>query len=302
MKVFDRLPHPYFAPEHEYGTDVQLCRAAQAKGFKVYLDSSIELGHVKDERVIITSRNKDRHAMESSVPGEVKKQVVHADVFNSLVEDAKLWTGYTSIEEMAREGSSFMKPEYKNRWHLRDWYNQFPKQRVARQVWFNTAVDYKRAMTEFILSTIGDSIKADILDFGCGIGIPAYELARRGHNVTALDLVGTGTIDFLSWRREMHQVPINIVYSDGDLPVLGGRQFGAVIAMDCLEHIPEWKAVLTRLVEHLAPGGLLFCNNGILDDTTHPEHIDLRPKEFMTEIVNLGLIPFNSISFMKPQA
>lgn len=299
MKVFDRLPHPYFAPEHEYGTDVQLCRAAKKKGITVWLDSSIELGHIKDERVIITSRNKDRYAMESSIPGDVTRQLVQSGVFNQLFEDAKQWTGYSTFEEMAREGSKFMKPEYKSQWHLRDWYNQFPKERVARQVWFNAGSGDKRQMTEFILSTVNDSIKADILDFGCGIGIPAFEFARRGHRVTALDLQGTGTLEFLKWRSKTHGVHMTFHESAGGVPHLGDAQFGAIVAMDCLEHIPEWKVVLAELASRLKKDGLLFCNNGVLDDPNHPEHIDLRPKEFVAECVKLDLMPFNPISFIK---
>lgn len=305
MSVFDKIPHPYFAPEHKFGTDVQLCRAAATKGIETYLDSSIEIGHQREERVTITSRNKMQYAIENSVSGEVKQQMVQSNTFNLLMEDAAEYTGLKDIMEMSREGQRFMTKENRDK-HLAmggtvaTWYLQYPKERVARQVWFNTANHNKRMMTEAILQTVGDSISADILDFGCGIGIPAFEFARRGHRVTACDIEGTGTIEFLKWRIRKYGLPMTLHYTRGGVPALGGATFGAIIAMDCLEHIPEWRMVLRELAARLQPGGLLFCNNGILDDTTHPEHVGCSPKEFAAECAGLGLVPFGPVSFQKP--
>lgn len=303
MRVFDRLPFPHFAPEFDFGTDVQLCRAAKDAGMEVWLDGSIELGHVRDERVVVTSRNRNQFAMSDSAPGEVKRQMVQADIFNTLLDDAKEWTGYKTIEDMAVAGQKFMTRANKE-WTEElgaNWYASYPKERVARQVWFNMCNDHKRQMTEFILGTINDSIKARILDFGCGIGIPAYELAKRGHDVTACDLSTTGTFAFLQWRAEKHKVPMRFEAADGTgyKRLYEGSHFGAIIAMDCLEHMVDWRDRLAMLANALAPGGMLFSNNGILDDQVHPEHIGLNPKDFMRACIELDLVPYSPISFMK---
>lgn len=303
MKIFDRLPQPFFSAEHEYGTDVQLCRAAAEKGFTVWLDSSVELGHVREERVVITSRNKSQYAMEQTLPGEARKMVT-SDIYTSLLNDAKEWTTFPDMDTMAREGQAFIEKRRVDPFKSlpdTDWYRMFPQERVARQVWFNSCNQHKKAMTEFILAAINDSIKANILDFGCGIGIPAFELAKRGHHVTALDIEGTGTFEFLRWRVAQAKLPMTFHASQGGIPALGGTKYGAIIAMDCLEHIPEWRRVLTELVDRLEPGGVLFCNNGILDDKTHPEHYPMDTKEFTKFCIDLGLMPFSSIGFAKPQ-
>ena len=305
MKIFDRLPHPFFAPEHEFGTDVQLCRAAQAQGIKVYLDSGVELGHVRDERVIITSRNKSQYAMSDALPGDVKAGMNFNDVFNRLVADGLEYTGYSGPDELAEHGQRFMSKANMTKLgaaNLADWYREYPKQRVARQIWYNTANKNKRSMDEFILGTINDSMKVDILDFGCGVGVTALELALRGHNVTAADIDGTGTIEFLKWRANKYNAHLTYHLTNGGIPHLGSNQYAAVIVMDCLEHIPEWRLVLGELAAHLKPGGVLFCNNGVLDDDTHPEHFPLDNAEFYAECVKNGLMPFNQIAFMKREA
>ncbi len=53
--VFDRIAEPWFAPEHEYGTDIQLCKQVRAAGYEVWCDTSLELGHLVKEKAIVTS-------------------------------------------------------------------------------------------------------------------------------------------------------------------------------------------------------------------------------------------------------
>jgi 2-polyprenyl-3-methyl-5-hydroxy-6-metoxy-1,4-benzoquinol methylase len=305
MKVFDRLIYPYFSPEFEFGTDVQLCRAAAAKGIEVWADTSIELGHVRSQRAIVSSRNRHQFQIADTLPGEVKKTFVSHDVYQRLIHDACQWTGYHDADEMRVYVQTFH--DAHAQWKAdgksdHDWYRQFPKERVCRQVWFNTESGHKRQMTEFILSAIDHHKPLDVLDFGCGIGIPAFTLAEKGHRVTACDLEGTGTLEFLAWRARMHSVPMTFHESRSDVPHLGGTRYDVIIAMDCLEHIAEWRMVLRELVRHLKPNGVLFANNAILDDPTHAEHYDLQPKQFLTACAELDLVPINMITYTKRDA
>ncbi len=303
-KVFDHLRHPFFAPEFDYGTDVQLCREAAAKGFSVFIDSSIEFGHVKPSRSIVTSRNRHQFQLEDQVPGEVKHTFVSSALYEDLERDAAAFTGYHDLEEMTVYAQSFH-----HAWDAHkaaggndaEWYRRFPLERVARQVWFNTASPHKRQMTEFILNAINHASPLAILDFGCGIGIPSFFLASKGHAVTSVDIEGTGTLEFLRWRAERHGVELETFGSKGGVTNLGDRQFDIIIAMDVLEHFPTpfWKDVLAELVAHLTPGGILFCNNAVLDDPNHAEHYDLRPKDFQIAAAELNLIASNQIMYVK---
>lgn len=307
MSVFDRLTYPYFEPEFKYGTDVQLCRAAAEKGFTVWADTSIEVGHVRDQRVVMTSRNKHQFQMTDVLSGDVKKSLITTDIYTRLLQDACEWTGYQDAQEMRVYAQTFL--DGHTAWKRdggsdHDWYRQFPKERVCRQIWFNTESGHKRQMTEFILSAIDHHQPLDILDFGCGIGIPAFTLAEKGHRVTACDLEGTGTFEFLQWRVKTHRLTMTFHASRGDVPHLGDAQFDVIIAMDCLEHIANWKLTLRELASHLKPGGALFANNAILEDVTHPEHYALYPKDFVPACVELDLMPMNAILYVKraPQA
>lgn len=297
-KVFDHLAFPYFGPEYQFGTDIQLCRKAAEKGFETWLDSGVELGHVRDERVIVTSRNRQQF-LADSLPGEMKKTFVTSELYGALERDAATYTGYRDLEEMSHHAQAFMQQRKVSGLPDREWYRQFPKERIARQVWFNTLNANKRQMTEYILAAIDSHKKIDVLDFGCGIGIPAFALAQKGHRVTACDVQGTGTLEFLTWRAKHAKLDLTIHESTTEIPPLGDKTFDVIIAMDCLEHLPHWQEVLASLAARLRPRGVLFANNAILDDQLHPEHYSVDNKAFVQACMASDLMPFNAITYTK---
>ena len=60
MKIFDKIESPWFGPEFEFGTDVQICRKSVDAGFSVWVDTSIEIGHTRTEKEVITSKQARR--------------------------------------------------------------------------------------------------------------------------------------------------------------------------------------------------------------------------------------------------
>lgn len=299
-RIFDRIAFPYFAPEHEFGTDVQLCQKAAEKGFEIWADTSIELGHLRNEKTIVSSQNRHQFQAGHDSLGGVKTTFVAADLYSRLIADAVEHTGRSSVDEMAHDANTFMELRKESNLPDPDWYREFPMERVCRQIWFNTENSTKKLMTQYILGAIAHHKPLRILDFGCGIGIPAFALAEKGHHVTAMDIRGTGTLDFLRKRSVKHGVRLDIVESEGGIPEIAGM-FDVIIAMDCLEHIPEWRKVLSVLSDHLKPQGVLFSNNAILDDMTQPEHYELHPKDFIAACVGVDLMPFTQISYIKNQ-
>lgn len=295
MRVFDFIPQPYFSPEHDFGTDIQLCRAAAAKGFEVWADTSIVLGHLRQERVIVHDKNRDQFAGDL-VPGEVRSKFTASAEYSSLFEDARLYTGCNTLEEMWAAGSSFLDQRPKFEGSDFEWYRKYPRERVARQVAFNH-FPHKREMTEYIIGATIAAGPREVLDYGCGIGIPSFVLAKTGNRVTSLDIQGTGTFEFLKHRVKKHRLDVTFYESLGFLPHFGDKTFDVIVVMDCLEHLTNWRQVLSLLVRHLHPNGALFCNNGILDDKTHPEHYDLSPEDFLIACAREGLAQFSPIGF-----
>jgi magnesium-protoporphyrin O-methyltransferase len=94
-----------------------------------------------------------------------------------------------------------------------------------------------------------DLAGARVLDAGCGTGALAVEAARRGADVTAVDL--SPTLIALARERAPHDLaPGRIAFSSGDMlsPALG--RFDYVVAMDSLIHYPARDIV--RMLASLA--------------------------------------------------
>jgi len=100
-----------------------------------------------------------------------------------------------------------------------------------------------------------------VLDYGAGVGCNAIGMARRGLDVDFLE-ISRVQADFLRFRAErkgmknVREVP---PYKNGTFdPVycIDG-EYDAVVAMDVLEHIPDYHVVLKHLISRVRPGGLL---------------------------------------------
>ncbi|MFH5926606.1 bifunctional 2-polyprenyl-6-hydroxyphenol methylase/3-demethylubiquinol 3-O-methyltransferase UbiG [Roseomonas xinghualingensis] len=95
-----------------------------------------------------------------------------------------------------------------------------------------------------------------ILDVGCGAGLAAEALARRGAAVTGLDMAP----EALSVARaHAAQSGLSIDYRQGRPEDLSG-QFDAVTALEVVEHVADRDTFLASLARSVRPGGMVFLS------------------------------------------
>ena len=103
-----------------------------------------------------------------------------------------------------------------------------------------------------------------VLDLGCGFGRHAFEAARRGASVVALDAGPEEVAQVRATLGAMMEAgelaadhPATAVQGDAlALPFADGT-FDRVIASEVLEHIPDDTAAMRELARVLRPGGAM---------------------------------------------
>lgn len=128
-----------------------------------------------------------------------------------------------------------------------------------------TLPEKDNALFEFFIEKLPE--RAEILDLGCGTGVPiAKLLSDNGFRVTGVDrsanlLAKAGenvpSADFL--RAEMEDYKIAGVY-------------GGVVLWDALFHLPraEHRAILEKVFDSLTLGGLLILSSGGSQESLPP--------------------------------
>src|ERR687885_963383 len=101
---------------------------------------------------------------------------------------------------------------------------------------------------------LGDVAGLDVLDYGCGHGMAAVVLARRGARVTALDL-SPGYLAEARRRARANGVTVDFVQGDAErLPFADGG-FDRVWGNAVLHHL-DLRLAGAELSRVLAPGGV----------------------------------------------
>ncbi|MBF2718991.1 bifunctional 2-polyprenyl-6-hydroxyphenol methylase/3-demethylubiquinol 3-O-methyltransferase UbiG [Psychrobacter sp. NG254] len=115
-----------------------------------------------------------------------------------------------------------------------------------------------------------------VLDVGCGGGILAESMARRGADVTGIDL-GTENLKAATVHAEQSGLENTLRYQHipvEELAKTHGGQFDVVTCMEMLEHVPDPSSIVQACFELLAPGGVCVLST-----------INRNPKSYLFAIV-----------------
>ena len=99
-----------------------------------------------------------------------------------------------------------------------------------------------------------------VLDVGCGGGLLAEGMARRGARVTGIDLAPKA---LEVARLHALESGISVDYREIEAQTLAGAEAGAydlVTCLEMLEHVPDPAAAVAALASLVRPGGDVICS------------------------------------------
>jgi 2-polyprenyl-6-hydroxyphenyl methylase/3-demethylubiquinone-9 3-methyltransferase len=129
---------------------------------------------------------------------------------------------------------------------------------------------------------------AKVLDVGCGGGILAEAMARRGARVTGIDLS-----DKALRVAELHlqESKLDVRYEKSTVEDYAG-EFDIVTCMELLEHVPDPASMVAACARLVRPGGHVFFST-----------INRNPKAYLFAVVGaeyvLGLLPKGTHDYMR---
>ena len=115
--------------------------------------------------------------------------------------------------------------------------------------------------TAWVQSRIAEHFKTPVtlLDVGCGAGLAAEALARRGHQVTGID-AAPQAIEAARAHAEPQSLPLEYRHATAEDLRAEGKNFQVITALEVIEHVPDPAIFLQTLAALLEPGGLLVVS------------------------------------------
>lgn len=147
-----------------------------------------------------------------------------------------------------------------------------------------------------------------VLDVGCGGGILAEAMARRGARVTGIDLAGK-PLRIAQLHALAHDVDVRYASSSAeDWAATHAGNYDVVTCMEMLEHVPDPAAVIAACASMAKPGGWVIFSTinrnplsflmaivgveyvlRILPPGTHQYRRFIKPAELAAMAANAGL-------------
>ncbi|RJF99952.1 bifunctional 2-polyprenyl-6-hydroxyphenol methylase/3-demethylubiquinol 3-O-methyltransferase UbiG [Noviherbaspirillum saxi] len=131
-----------------------------------------------------------------------------------------------------------------------------------------------------------------VVDIGCGGGILAESMARKGANVTGIDLSEKAlkVADLHSLETGI-QVRYELIAAE-DLAAREAGRYDVVTCMEMLEHVPDPAAVVKACATLVKPGGLVYFST-----------INRNPKAYLFAVLGaeyiLRLLPKGTHDYAK---
>ena len=148
-----------------------------------------------------------------------------------------------------------------------------PQTEEEREEWYRKTDGYIYDLTNFTalrvqkgqIDEVAGLAKGRVLDWGCGIAEPAIRCARKGLDVTTIDLEGSRTFSYAKWRFKKHGV---------DIQTRIEGKYDTIICLDVLEHMEDPLGLVDYFSSILTEEGILILTTFFHRSNFLPMHLE----------------------------
>jgi 2-polyprenyl-6-hydroxyphenyl methylase / 3-demethylubiquinone-9 3-methyltransferase len=165
------------------------------------------------------------------------------------------------------------------------WWNEDGPMRPLHVV-NRLRLDYLLALLDRHFAPQGRALAAlRVLDIGCGAGLLAEPLARRGARVTGIDAAEKNVV---AARLHAAAQGVAVDYRVGDaVAALGAHErFDLVTLLEVVEHVDDVPAVVANAAHHVAHGGMLVAST--IDRTWKSWLVAIVGAEYLFRVLPVG--------------
>jgi GT2 family glycosyltransferase len=296
--VFLKSKSPWFEPEFECGTDVQICKRAREAGYSVWCDTSLVVGHIESQSRVVTSHNRLEINMANAnhahiVSDGITREWRENSTLLLYRQDAEEYTGkkLMQLATMALDYDAIALRQFSKYEDPKEYYASLGNEQIARQVFFHHQPTIVEQMN-MILYTVNPNLAAHGLDYCCGSAPIGFELAMRGHTMDFIDVDGAPAYEFVKWRVKKRGIADRCGFK------LGGR-YDFVLFLDAIEHLPNWEEVLEDVISRMKDGAAFITNYFKNMDFSNPEHISMDHKAVRGFLIDRDIYPVNILVWCK---
>ncbi|MBE9052520.1 3-demethylubiquinone-9 3-O-methyltransferase [Nostocales cyanobacterium LEGE 11386] len=121
----------------------------------------------------------------------------------------------------------------------------------------NLSNHLNKSRIEFFSSYIPTWQGVEVLDIGCGGGLACELLAKQGANISGIDL-SLNSIKVAQEHAKKSNLKIDYYQGIAENMPFETNKFDIVLCCDVLEHVTDWKQVISEAYRVLTTNGLFF--------------------------------------------
>lgn len=138
-----------------------------------------------------------------------------------------------------------------------DWWNDNGDGNLVALRFLSNPIKFNYIKSIILKKSQSNFNNASLLDVGCGGGYLAEELSRIGLKVTGID-PSNKSIESAQLHSRQQGLAIDYMVGSGEKLPFESNTFDYICCCDVLEHVKDFKTVITEISRVLKNGGIFF--------------------------------------------